>query len=528
LPVTDPAPPRLLRGGLLVDGTGAPPWLADVTVVDGRIAAIDAPGSGAELGRADEGEVIDCTGRVVAPGFVDIHTHSDVTRLRRPAAESRAVQGVTTEVVGNCGLAPAPCGPDPQAMRADMGPIDQLGGAWPWRELSDYLDEMAATPAGTNVAVLAGHGALRHGVGIAGDRRAEAAEVALLVRAADEALDAGCVGVSLGLMYSPGQSAAADELDAVASCVADHGALLTVHLRDYATDELERSVAEMLEVARRTGARLQLSHLRSVGRAAAPSARAALELVDASGLDVGVDAYPYIAGHTTLVQLVEPGLRARGVAAVVERCRSDPASVAAGIAASPFRGDDVIVAGAPGGDELLGRSLAQLAEAAGVGWSALAVELLARFDGQVDMIVFGSEPAEADAVLDHPRTVIASDGAALPLDHRQPLAHPRSIGTFPRAIRGLLDRGTPLEAAVAKATSGPADRVGLDRGRLRVGDAADVVVFDPATLADAATYSDPLVPPTGIDWVLVGGVPVLRRGRPTGARPGMLLRRARP
>ncbi len=320
IPCELPMPDELLlTGGLVVDGSGGPAVTADVLVRAGRIAAI---GDGLSAER-----VRDVSGRVVCPGFVDMHTHSDLTLLSDPRALSKVHQGVTTEVVGNCGLGVAPLAPG-----APVGPIRQAVGYldldpavdWSWPDLAGYLAALVAARPGVNVATLVGHLALHASVVGFTDRPASAAEVDRMCGLLGEAFDAGAVGLSTGLVYAPLPYVRDDELLALASVVADRDRIFTWHVRNYDDDLLE-SVAQAVRVARATGARTQISHLAAVGRRNWGAVRRALDLVDAAnadGCDIGVDIYPYLHGNAPLSQLLpgaHPGGRPGGLGAAAAR-----------------------------------------------------------------------------------------------------------------------------------------------------------------------------------------------------------------
>ncbi len=299
-------PDLLVRGGDVVDGTGAPARRADVLVRDGRIFAV-ADGGVAPLPGVP---VVEAAGRLVLPGFVDIHTHSDLTLLSSPAARSAVHQGVTTAVVGNCGLGTVPVPEDPaeQAqLRAAVAYLDlDPTVAWTWRDLPGYRAALAAARPSTNVGVLAAHLPLHTAVLGYTDRAPDAAELATLRRLLHEQLEAGALGLSTGLAYAPLTTVQEPELVALAEVVAAHDALFAWHVRDYG-DALLESVAQVLRVARTSGARVQISHLVGVGRRNWGRVRAALDLVDealADGVDVGVDVYPYLAGNCPLSQLL--------------------------------------------------------------------------------------------------------------------------------------------------------------------------------------------------------------------------------
>lgn len=519
---------RVIAGGLVVDGSGAPPRRADVILVGSAIAEI------VEAGTAPRGRDIattDADGLVVTPGFVDIHAHSDLTRFAYPGGATRALQGITTEVVGNCGFSAAPAVGD--GFRESIATIDVAPDvALAWSSPAEYLDAVERVAAAGNVAPLIGHGAVRRAVlGDSADAPGADA-LAAMRRIVADALDAGYWGLSLGLMYAPGELAGADELVALAGVVAERGGLLGAHLRAYDAAGLPAAVAEVLGVAERSGVRLQISHLRSIADPDGRALDAALAALEATHADVQADAYPYLAGHTTALQLLPAELRARGAEAVLDAIAADPERVAAGLRAALLAAPAAITIArlGDGGGPEVGRTLAELAESgpAGRDGARTLVDLLARHEAIVDVIVVGTRPEDAARVLRQPFVSVASDGVALDLGHTANRPHPRSIGTFPRAFRELSDAGMPVERIVRKMTAQPAERLGLSgRGRLAAGAVADLVVLDADAVRDEATYADPLVPPSGIRSVWVAGECVAEEGSLTGRTPGRLLRRTR-
>lgn len=516
----------VLTDALVVDGAGAAPARVDVGVRDGVITEVGTCTSTAA-------RRVGLPGLVLAPGFVDIHAHSDLTRLIYPLGETRILQGITTEAIGNCGLSPAPTGRDPLGLRSVIGPLDVVAAAPMTVETTpQFLDRLEGHPASWNVAPLVGHGAIRHAVMGDSTEPATQAQLASMGALVDEAMKAGCWGLSLGLMYAPGESADALELADLAAAVARHGGLLSAHMRAYDAAGLPAAVDEVLQVARRARVPLQISHLRSVADPDGVALRDALAAIEAADVDVEADAYPYLAGHTTAMQLLPPRLRAEGTEAVLGAARNDPGSVARGLRESVLFPPEAItiVKTSDVGSSYIGRTLAQcsaLTDATG-DWADLLVHLIDRFDANVDVIVVGTRPQDAAEVLRKPYVSVASDGVALSMSHTENRPHPRSIGTFPRALRELQDAGVPLEEIVWKMTGKPAERLGLrDRGRIAPGMAADLVAFDPVTVRDNADYAHPLVPPSGIEHVWVAGEAVVISGAVTGATPGRVLRRGR-
>lgn len=518
----------LLTGGRLVDGTGGPERVADVAVAGGRIVAVGSvPGLRAA-------RVADVAGLVVCPGFVDVHTHSDLTLLSNPAAHSAVRQGVTTEVIGNCGLGPAPVPPgtDLAALRAAVGYLDRDSAIeWRWRTLPDYLSALTAARPAVNVLALVGHVPLRAAtVGFA-RRPATAAERDRMCGLLADGLAAGAAGLSTGMVYAPASYADEAELVALGRVVAAHGGVFAWHVRDYA-DGLLDSVAQALRVGETAGCRIQISHLVVVGRHNWGAARAALDLVDAArerGLDVGADVYPYLAGSTSLFQLM-PGWAQEGGAAALLGRLGDPAvreRIREELRSYPVGWDEIVVSRVPDDDAgVVGTTVADLATARDRTGAEVVMDLLVEYDAAVDMVAGGRSEDDLREVLAHPCTVIGSDGFALDPDGPTGagLPHPRSYGCFPRVLAAYTGPGgLPLVEAVAKCTGRSAARVGLsDRGVVKPGYAADLVVFDPDTIRDRATFTDPQRYPDGMRLVVVNGRVVVD-GEHTSARPGAVL-----
>ncbi|TDV57783.1 N-acyl-D-amino-acid deacylase [Actinophytocola oryzae] len=509
-----------MTGGLVLDGTGAPGRYATVLVRDGRIASV---------GEALPSDVrhVDVSGRVVCPGFVDIHTHSDLTLLSDPRALSKVHQGVTTEVVGNCGLGVT--APERADLRAAVSYLDlDPSVAWTWTDLPGYLDTVAEAGPGVNVAALVGHLVLRAVVCGFADRPATPAELDTMGGLLRDALDAGAVGLSTGLVYAPLPFAREDELLALAEVTAAAGKIFTWHVRSY-DDGLIESVTQAVTVARRTGCRTQISHLAAVGRRNWGAVRQALDLVDAANADgcsVGVDIYPYLHGNAPLAQLLPAWAQEGGPTTWVPRL-ADPAvraRIREGWRNRPTTWDEITISWTARPVPALGSTIAELA--GGGDGDEVALDLLAELGTGVMMTAGGRSDDDLRTVLAHPSAVVASDGQALDPGGvtGAGVPHPRSYGCFPRYLTRYAD---DLADAVRRCTSAPAARLGLtDRGVLREGAPADVVVFDPERLGDRATFTDPHRFADGIDLVLVNGAVTVEGGEHTGTRAGHVLRGA--
>ena len=482
----------VIQGALVYDGSGAPPRRADVALAGGCIAEVGEP-------EGSPGAQLDARGLALAPGFIDVHTHDDFAAVLHPEMGFKVLGGVTTVVVGNCGMGAAPW-PAARAMAGAFHPGARLPE---WHGYAGYLALLGDEPPSCNVAALVGHGTARAAV-MGGAQRAPSQDELEGMRAiVREGLEAGCFGLSTGLVYDPGRHAQTDELVALARELAGTGALYATHMRDEGTGLLG-SVHEAIEIGERAGVPVQISHHKASGRAAWGLVRASLGMIDrarARGLDVSADQYPYTAGSTVLAAVV----------ANAERFGRD--------ADTP-----VVIASAPGHPTWEGRSLAELGSEWGVAPLEAAARVLDAEGISATVIMHGMDEQDVQTVMRHPSTMIGSDG--IPTLHGKP--HPRLYGTFARVLGhyardlGLL----PLEEAVHRMTGFPARKFGLrDRGVVRAGAAADLVLFDPARIADVATYADPHHPPAGVAHVFVNGQAVVRDGRHTGARPGRALRR---
>jgi N-acyl-D-amino-acid deacylase len=471
----------VLRGGTVMDGTGRAGFSADVGISGDRIAAVGDVPTGA--GTAE----IDVAGRVVAPGFIDVHTHDDRALLATPDMAMKARQGVTSVDVGNFVVRLAPL----TLPGAPPPPLDLLGdrGDYRYGRFADYLAALDAAPPAINAACLVGHSTLRVGCMEALDRPASADEIEAMRGRLQEALDAGAVGMSSGLFYAPANPAPASELTALAELLRPAGAVYTTHMRDE-SDHVLDSLDETFATARDAGVPVVISHHKVVGTRNFGRTEETLPRIAAAMAEqpVGLDAYPYIASSTVL------------------RAQMIPLA------------QKILITWSKSRPEAAGRTLAAIAAEWGIGQEEAAARLQ-----PAGAIYWTMEEADVRRVLGFPHTMIGSDG--LPHD-RHP--HPRLWGSFPRVL-GHYSREVglfPLEEAVRRMTSLPAAKFGLaGRGRLAPGYAADVAVFDPATVADRATFEEPTRPAAGIELVLVNGEPVWRDGGPTGARPGRALRR---
>lgn len=544
-------PDLVIANGRIVDGCGNPWYYGDVAVRGDRIAAIGA--AGALRGRA----VVDAGGRYVAPGFVDPHTHSDISILQYPRADSVVRQGVTTHVTGNCGMSPAPLSAAhrDEALHNWAHYWDISGVAWDWTSFRQYLKALELAGGAINIAPLVGHGALRLAVMGLAERPAGEKELARMERLLDAALRAGAHGLSTGLVYPPGCYAGTDELVRLCRVVGRYQAMYTTHIRGERETILE-AVAEALAIGRECGVAVEVSH-NAPKWGAREDAGANLALIEEArrdGLDVTTDndvhtdlaprlsrALPQPVldlGHEALMALLgDP--RERGN---LRRAIADDVLPGAGYTGLVRHGrfDRIVILHAGRHPELRGRSVADIAADRGSAPLDTYLDLIVEEDDQIVGIFDYVDERDIRALLRSPLAMVSSDGLVMPpvetLDDPA-LYWPCSYGEYPGVLERYV-RDEPvlrLEEAIRKMTSFPAQRFGLlDRGVLRPGLRADVVVFDLDKVRDRATnlyphaYPFENIPhrhPEGLDWVLVNGEPVIAEGEHTGALPGRVLRR---
>ena len=522
----------VIRGGLVVDGTGAPGREAGVFVRAGRIVAVERP-----TGRAAR-RTIDARGQVVAPGFIDIHTHSDFTLPLNPRAEGKIRQGVTTEVVGNCGFSVAPALPGTAALLGDYLGASAPGLPFKDATFAEYLDRFPS--ASVNTIMQVGHNTLRlMTVGMEG-RPATPNELEQMTRLLAEALEAGAIGLSSGLFTAPGSYAGSEEILALARVLARYDATYASHVRDEANRGFE-AVREAMAVAEATGIHVQIAHLKLSGTDNWGRAQALLAEIDAArrrGLRIDCDQYPYDTGTNPLRNLLPGWVQEGGVPAMLERLaqpavrgriREDlardglnnfgriPSWDTVRIAVSPFHPADA------------GRNFGDLARRRGIDPLDAVCDVLLDDRGHTRILIRSMTEEDVDEITRTPWVLVGSDGNALaPYGVTgQGKPHPRYYGTFARVLghcvreRGLLT----LPQAVRKMTGGSAAALGLaDRGELRPEAWADITVFDPGTIAERATYDEPHQYAAGISTVIVNGTVVIEAGDHTGALPGRVLR----
>src|SRR5579864_1527431 len=495
----------LLRGGTLVDGTGAPPRRGDLLISGETIAELDSFEAPAEA------RVIDCRGLAVAPGFIDSHSNSDVQVLE--TRREKAAQGVTAEVVGNCGFSPYPVPGNLKLLHDFANGIFCCDEDWGWPSARAYLYRAQKSPA-TSVFSLAGHGSLR--IACVGNRAGPLSEQEIdwMEQKLAELLEEGACGFSTGLMYAPGSGAEFQELERLCRVVSQHGKTYATHMRDYG-DRLEEAVNEQLELARRTGCRLQISHLQAVGPRNWDKQRTVLEKIEnaaAGGMDVGFDCYPYTRASTVLTQLLPQWALDGGIDGLLERLadQTERKRIAAETETALAQGwSGILISSLESPDNLalIGRTIAEIAEERAREPVETVLDLIHEERGRVNMLEVNQSEPNLRQTLAHPLSCVISDGFYV-----KGRPHPRLYGTFPLLLgeisrkRGWLT----LAEAVHKITGKPAGRFRIaKRGHLERGYIADVVVFDPDTINSPATYENPTLAPTGIRHAFRNGTEVI-------------------
>ncbi|MET0793099.1 MAG: D-aminoacylase [Polyangiaceae bacterium] len=481
-----------IRDALLVDGSGQPPRISDVHIEGDRIARV-GPGPTAK-------REIAARGRALSPGFVDVHAHDDAALLTNPGLSFKVLQGVTSVVIGNCGfsLAPLVSGEAEPPGNASLFP----GCSQRFADLEAYARAFSAAGPALNAISLLGHNAIRARVMGIEEREPSDLEIAAMRGHLQCALEQGAAGFSTGLIYRPGRVATSQEIVEVARPLADFGALYATHMRSEG-DRLLESVEETLAIAAAVGCRAQISHHKAGGRRNWGKIKASLARIDAanaSGADITLDVYPYVAGSGPMIEYFDLTKIDLALAEIIQ------------------------VASCPGCPSYEGRRLPEIAATEGVGLAELVTKILTLPGAERTVaITFMMDEADVEANLRHARVMVGSDG--LPNPEGRP--HPRLYGTFPRVLgeyarqRGLLT----LEAAVEKMARLPCERFGLrERGLIKDGFFADLVLFDPHSISDRATYADPKQSPLGIDLVMVNGRVAAEGGSTTDLRAGRFLR----
>lgn len=522
----------LIQGGTVVDGSGKPRFKADVGIQGEKIAAI-APNITEEAK-----EVIDASGYVVSPGFIDIHSHSDLTPFFiHNHMDSKVCQGITLEIIGNCGIS---CLPVNDSCRDAMKEFNGAGLELPLGDLvlqdndvSDYQKHVAQCPHALDLGVLIGHGTLRGNVMGFETRPPTADELKKMGELLEKELEQGAFGMSLGLIYPPSSYGALDEFVYLAKILKKHEAILAVHMRSESTKIFE-AIKEMLEVARQSKVHLEISHLKLIGKPQWGKADQLLQMIKEGkkeGLDITCDQYPYTATSTNLAALVPGWAQSGGYEKMCARLADPESRLIDDINAEMDRrggAEKVLIVSTKGVfPELDGHNLAEIARHWKTEPALAASKLLVATGGGVPCCYFCLDEGDMLKIMAQPFISVGSDGYSMPYDNSlfKGNPHPRNFGTFPRFLQTVREHKLlPLETAIYKITGLPADVLRLkELGRIQTDFLASLTIFDPDTIADRSTYLDSKKTPAGIKDVIVRGTPVIRDGKRNGVKIGKVL-----
>ena len=522
----------LIRNAWVVDGSGAPRTRTDVAIQGDRIVAVG------EIGGPQARTVLDAPGCVVSPGFVDMHSHADFTLPILPTADSLVRQGITAAVVGQCGGTPAPLLDDTRAQVIARRKSDDNPLPWDeWSTYESYLNTLREVGTSINVVPLVGQGTVRAAVmGYSADAASDE-QIARMQAEVVAAMESGAIGLSTGLIYPPGSYASTEELIALTRPVGERNGFYSSHIRGEGNTLLE-ALAEAIRIGRETGAAIEISHFKAAGRQNWPKAAQALELIEkarAEGLDVSADMYPYLCGSSGLVSMLPEWAQEGGKEATLKRL-ADPEvrrRMSAAMDARSFsRGvewDTVMIATSPRQRAYEGGYVAALAAEVGKSPHEWVFDALLETELQMQMISHYATEDNLRMQLRHPMMICTDAGGAAtegPLSKGLP--HPRNYGTFPRVLGHYVreQKVISLEEAIHKMTGLAAHKLRWsDRGLIKEGYKADLVVFDPNTVIDRATYEAPHQYPVGIHHVVVNGRLVVHNDAHSGARPGRILGR---
>ncbi len=522
----------LILNAMIIDGTSSSWFYGDIGIDKDKISAIG------NLKRHKARRVIDAKGLFVSPGFIDIHSHSDFHAIVNYRCESKVRQGVTTEVVGNCGYSLAPLlGEALQESRRSH--LESYGIEAGWETVEEYLQVLEKSRPSINYATLVGHGTIRKSVMGYERREPTKEELAKMKRLLDQAMRDGAFGMSTGLIYSPGSFAKTEEIIQLCKVVAKRNGIYTTHMRSE-SEYLEESVLESIEIGEKSKVAVQISHHKACGRKYFGKVNKTLQMIQqarSKGIDVTCDVYPYTATATDLDAILPDWVHEGGIQKLLERLTDkntrekikkqiDPVQKAM----SGYENLYVTYTFTEKNKQFQGKSIAEISKILNKDPLDTAFDLIVEERSRVGMMRFAMDEEDVKKVISSPFSMIGSDGSALSVDgvlsHGHP--HPRNFGTFPRVIARYVKelKTITLEQAIYKMTSFPARRIGLfDRGIIRPNMAADIVIFDFDRIQDTATYEEPKKYPQGIVYVIVNGEPVIFESEHTFARAGKILRK---
>ncbi len=525
----------VIKNAKIVDGTGAPWFKSDLGVTGNKISFV-----GKLPENIETGEIIDANGKILCPGFVDIHTHSDFLLLRDSLILSKLKQGVTTQGIGQCGLSPAPISKDKMKLLDQYLGFIKAGAKpdWKWSSFADWLGVLDGLDLGTNIAAFAGHGTIRISVMGFEGRDATEEEIAQMKYLVESSLNEGAFGLSSGLIYPPGVYSSNEEIGRVCAGLQNRNGLYESHMRSESKGVVE-GVLETIEIADKNGIPVQVSHHKVLGRNNWGLVKMTLEEIEKArdrGVDITVNHYPYTSCSTTLRSILPPWIQEGGLDKVVERLRDS--SIRKRIKEEINTTSDwenmvqhangcegVRVLYSPETPQYEGKSLVEIGESMGKDPLEAAFDIIIANRGADNACYDSISEDDVKCVMKHHSSMVASDSIPAAEGAK---AHPRTYGTNPRVLCKYVreEKTLSLEEAVYKMSGFPAARLGLQqKGIVREGMDADLVIFDQDKIQDTATYENPCQDPLGIEYVFVNGVKTIEYGKHTGKTAGKVLRK---
>ncbi|MFA6472346.1 MAG: D-aminoacylase [Candidatus Latescibacterota bacterium] len=521
----------IIKNGKIVSGRGNPWFYCDIAISEGKIVGIG------HFDNAQANKTIDAKKMVVSPGFIDGHSHSDLSLLIQPRAEAKVMQGVTTEIIGLDGLSLSPVSENNSSIwrKFIAGVCGNPDIPWNWKSFADQMDALDAVKPSLNVSSYAGLGAIRFHVMGMTDRGATQSEIETMRDIAIIMMEEGARGISSGLIYPPNEYQTTDEIARIAERVPPYGGAYNIHLRSEG-DRLFPAMDEAIEIGRRSGIPVIITHFKIMGEKNWGEAERALEKVDEArrqGIEVSIEQYPYTAGSTFLKAIVPPWYHAGGPDALIRTLCENRNAVKKDIYERNDWENFVLATGwdnirissveSDANQKFVGKSITEISRLRGTDDPAdSALDIIVEEQGAVSMVLFFMDERDVMTIMSHPAVNYITDGI---LGGSQP--HPRVYGSFPRILgRYVREKGIlRLEDAIRKMTSLPAEKLQLkSKGVIAEGYDADLVIFDPDTVIDTATYENPRQYPLGIFWVVVNGEVVVEEGKHTGAAPGKTIR----
>ena len=527
----------IIKNGIIVDGSAKKPYAGTVCIKDGKIARIVTE-DGSSLSAE---KVIDACGHIVAPGFINLHSHSDRSYLRTPSYESMLTSGVTLEICGQCGLSSVPLGSHSGGHSSSGSGLllidEETANAHNPADLEEYVRDAEGVGISVNVGMMIGHGALRAAVMGWDQRPLTAEELDEMCRLLDRELKAGALGVTFGLIYPPGSCCDTDEIKALARVCAANNKILSVHMRNENRRVFE-ALDEMIDVARETGVRLEISHLKLMGKSMwgkSGELLAKIDMARAEGIAIHADQYPYDASHSGLQSSLPKEAVDGGYPRFFENLHNDEwwdkISDHGTLPEMEFRGgaENIVINELQAGathPEYVGMSVTQIAELLHTDIADAVRQILLSSGARVQCVYHNMSMEDVLNIMSRRDVSVVSDGTAYDFSCYGGCPHPRNAGTFARFFRLVRENDLmPVEDAVYKVSGLPASILGMGErfGFIREGLDATITVFDKDTITDHATYEEPAKPSTGIDYVIVNGEVVLDHGVITAARPGKVI-----